>query len=138
MEADENFRNLFSTITIQSQERDPDRYINLGNKYLYINDITFHSDKKQIRGILRLVRKDALPLLMDTSTDETTDLNLLENQGLVENTHFLIDYTKKIKKLVLEYNQFGAKLSDLCFYLEDIGIKKCNLVTLTPMYLSFC
>lgn len=132
----ENFRNLFSTITIQSQQRDPERYINLGNKSLFINDIRFHPEKKQIRGILRLVRKDALPLLMDTTTDETTDLNLLENQGLVENTHFLIDYTKKIKKLVLEYNQFGAKLSDLCFYLEDIGIKKCDLVTLTPMYIT--
>jgi len=132
---EENFRNLFSIITIQSQQRKPDRYINLGNKSLYINDIKFHPDKKQIRGILRLVRKDALPLLMDTSTDETTDLDLLENQGLVENTHFLIDYAKKIKKLVLEYNQFGAKLSDLCYYLEEIGIKKCDLITLTPMYI---
>ena len=79
--AEENFRNLFSIITIQSQQRKPDRYINLGNKSLYINDIKFHPDKKQIRGILRLVRKDALPLLMDTSTDETTDLDLLENQA---------------------------------------------------------
>lgn len=135
-DAQENFRNLFSTITIQSQQRDPERYINLGNKSLFINDIKFHPDKKQIRGILRLVRKDALPLLMDTSTDETTDLNLLETQGLVENTHFLVDYAKKVKKLVLEHNQFGAKLSDLCFYLEDIGRKKCDLVTLTPMYIT--
>lgn len=133
---EENFRKLFSMITIQSQQRSPERYIGLGNKSLYINDIRFHPLEKQIRGILRLVRKDALPLLMDTSTDETTDLTLLENQGLVENTHFLIDYTKKIKKLVLEFNQYGAKLPDLCYYLEDIGKKKCELLALTPMYIT--
>lgn len=132
----EQFRNLFSTITKMSKDRDPKRYITYNKKSLFINEIKFHPTEKQIRGILRLVRQDALPMLMDTRTDETQDLELLEHQGLVESSHFIIDYSKKTRKLAFEYNQFGAKLADFCFYLQSIGQSKCNLLSVAPMYIT--
>ena len=130
------FRELFSTITQMAAARNPLRFVKDGAKTLYINQIQFHGNVKQIHGILRLIRRDAPPELFNSNNDETREIELLENESLVENTHFIIDYSKKNKVLVLESNLHGAKIKELITYLEKIGREYCNLQSVVPIFIS--
>jgi len=61
---------------------------------------------------------------MNIQTDETRGIEAQEEEGLVETTHFIIDYSGEQKKLAIEYNMFGARMGDFVKYIQNIGINK--------------
>ena len=120
----DHFRGLFEIIVTLAKTKAKIRYQRSGEKSIFIQDVKFHPDLKQISGKLRCIRTDILPEIMNTKTDEARGIEALAEEGLLETTHFIIDYSKKDKKLALEYNQFGAKINDFILYIQNIGLHK--------------
>mgnify|MGYP005828976029 CR=1 FL=1 len=118
-----DFDSFFKTLTSLSKTRASIRYQRFGDKYVFIQGI--ENKNGMIKAKMRCVRMDLLPELMDISTDETKEIEAKEKEGVVETTHFIIDYRKKSKIiLALEYNHYGSKITDLVGYIQRIGIHK--------------
>lgn len=116
-----DFETFFETLTRLAKTRAKIRYQRFGDKYIFIQGID--NQDNLLKGKMRCVRKDLLPELMNTETDETKGIDAKEEEGLVETTHFIIDYRKDGKVfLSLEYNHYGSKISDLVNYIERVGI----------------
>ena len=122
------FQALLSKINRLAANRSSDRYQQFGDKELFINEQVFANEARLniIKGKLLSVRRDFFPEIIDTTTDNLRDIiTSLESDGVVETSHFLIKERDRNRtntiKLALEYNQFGARVNDLRFYLEAIG-----------------
>jgi hypothetical protein len=131
----DQFREIFRIIIALAKTRANIRYQEFGEKSIFIQDVKVEPVNKVIIGKLRCVRKDILPEIMNTKTDEARGIEAKEEEGLVETTHFVIDYSKKKKKLAIEYNQFGAKIGDFVRYIQNIGVSKKAVKTIgfTPI-----
>lgn len=128
-------REFFAMIKKLATTRAKIRYQQLGPKAIFIQDVTIKPVDKVITGKLRCVRKDILPELMNTVTDEARGIEAKDEEGLVETTHFIIDFSRKKKRLAIEFNQFGARIDDFIMYLEQVGmaIKATKSVGFAPM-----
>lgn len=126
---------LLKMVHALSKTRANIRYQNFGEKSIFIHDIAFVGEGKQITAKLRCIRKDLLPEIMNTKTDEAREIDAKEEEGLVETTHIVLDLATDKIKLAIEYNQFGAKINDLILYLKAIGqVKKiCSDVGFIPV-----
>ncbi len=131
----DQFREIFRIIISLAKTRSSIRYQEFGEKSVFIQDVKIEAANKLVVGKLRCVRSDILPELMNKKTDEARGIEAKEEEGLVETTHFVIDFSKKKKKLAIEYNQFGAKVTDFVHYLQKIGINKkaLKVVGFTPI-----
>ncbi len=119
----ETIIDLFTKINQLKINKDPARFEQYGDKYIYITDIVINKTTKQIDGKVLHIRKDAFPELMDISDDKIRDVEATKNEGIVEKTHFILSYKKKEMTLSFEHNQYGARISDFAFYLEQKGLK---------------
>jgi hypothetical protein len=119
----ETIIDLFTKINQLKIDKDPARFEQYGDKYIYITDIVINKTTKQIDGKVLHIRKDAFPELMDISDDKIRDVEATTNEGIVEKTHFILSYKKKEMTLSFEHNQYGARISDFTFYLEQKGLK---------------
>jgi len=131
----DQFREIFMIIISLAKTRANIRYQEFGEKSIFIQDVKIEPANKLVIGKLRCVRSDILPEIMNKKTDEARGIEAKDEEGLVETTHFVIDFSKKTKKLAIEYNQFGAKVTDFVHYLQNIGINKKALKTVgfTPI-----
>lgn len=131
----DQFREIFRIIISLAKTRANIRYQEFGEKSIFIQDVKIEPANKLVIGKLRCVRSDILPEIMNKNTDEARGIEAKEEEGLVETTHFIIDFSKKTKKLAIEFNQFGAKVTDFVHYLQNIGINKNALKTVgfTPI-----
>ena len=84
--------------------------------------------RKRYTEKIRLVR-DVSPEVLNTATDEAHEIELLDNQGFVETSHFTLSY-KGAKRMAFEYNEIGPKCHEFVRYLEQIGQR----VKLQAMY----
>jgi len=115
------FREFYSLITKLAQTKDPLRYQIIGEKILFIQDIKFVPNERKIKGKLRCVRKDILPEIINMKNDITKGIEVEDEEGIVETTHFVIDYSKTEKRIAFEFNQFGARINDFVYYCSVIG-----------------
>ena len=95
---DDPFQEIFRIIIKLANTKAFIRYQEFGEKSIFIQEVKFEPANNVITGKLRCVRKDILPELMNTTTDEARGIEAKEEEGLVETTHFVIDYSKKKKK----------------------------------------
>lgn len=122
---DGNFlRALFQKIIELSKEKSTLRYKEIGQRMICIQEISFEPAEKKIIGKLKSVRTDVFPEILDMETDKTRDIEAKESEGLVETSHFIIDYKKKKPLLAIEFNQYGGKVVDLVSYIDLIGVKE--------------
>lgn len=122
---DGNFlRELFQKIISLSKQKSSLRYREIGQRMICIQEIKFEPSEKKIIGKLKSVRTDVFPEILDMDTDQTRDIEAKESEGLVETSHFIIDYKKKKPVLAMEFNQFGGKVIDLVSYIDLIGVKE--------------
>ena len=112
---------VFNTVITLARTRADIRYQDYNEKSIFMQGLSVNENDKTITGKLRCIRKDLLPEIMNTKTDESRDLDAKEEEGLVETTHFIIDYSKPTMKLAIEHNQFGAKIGNFVDYLQRIG-----------------
>ena len=116
---------MFVILIQLAKSRAKIRYQQFGERAIFIQGVKVDKNNNLIDGKLRCIRKDLLPELMNTDTDESRGIEAKEAEGLLETTHFVIDYSKENSPLLsIEYNQFGAKIGDLVLYLKNIGISK--------------
>ncbi|NVO84484.1 DUF6731 family protein [Hymenobacter terrestris] len=130
----EHFVELFKQVVKMSEDRADDRYVKSIDKRLFIQGIRFVGKDKQIHGQLRAVRLDISPEILNMKTDQARDIEMAEEEGIVETTHFVLDYRKKRHRIGIEYNVAGAKAHELALYLEKVGAKAGLLkVHLSPI-----
>jgi hypothetical protein len=130
----EHFVTLFNQIITMSNSRDALRYFRSGDKRLFIQGITFVPSLKQIHGKLRAVRLDIAPEVLNMSTDTARDIEMAEEEGIVETTHFVLDYRRNRRRLAVEYNAAGAKAHEFGGYLQHVGGRAgLQSVLLTPV-----
>jgi hypothetical protein len=58
------------------------------------------------------------------TNDIVTDLEDRGSDGIMDTSHFIIDFRRTKTILALEYNHSGAKIEDFVKYMEKIGISK--------------
>lgn len=119
---DEDFQSFFKTLTSLAKTKAKIRYQRFGDKYVFIQGI--NNKNGLLKAKMRCIRMDLLPELMNMSTDETIEIDAKEQEGVVETTHFIIDYRKEKIILSLEYNHYGSKITDLVNYIQRIGVHK--------------
>lgn len=117
----DKFLGFFSIIAKLAKNKNKLRYQPVYEAKVFMQDVKFIDAEKRIIGKMLYVKMDVFPELIDTITDETKDIETLESQGIVETTHFVIDYSKNVKKIAIEYNHAGAKIGDFITYFQLIG-----------------
>jgi hypothetical protein len=119
------FPELFARITACVNAKEAVRYVQVGDKLIFINEIAFNGATRVIKGKLLSIRMDLFPELHNTASDITRAIEAEDEDGIVETTHFVIDYSRKNKKfLSLEWSHSGAKYWDFVAYLHELGSKK--------------
>ncbi len=119
----------FSIIKSFTNSRDKMRYQEFGEKLIFIQNIHIEKQNKIIEGKLLCIRKNILPEIMNTKTDTARGIEAKEEEGLVETTHFVMNYYSGNAKLAIEYNQFGARVGDFVRYIEGIRSFKNIIVS---------
>lgn len=61
------------------------------------------------------------------TTDNITEIEGNDNDGIVDTTHIIIDFRRRSTVLAIEYNHNGAKIMDIVSYLQRIGINQSIL-----------
>ncbi|MFT7546035.1 MAG: hypothetical protein ACI8YO_002826, partial [Gammaproteobacteria bacterium] len=121
----DRYAEMFAMLIQLAKSRAKIRYQQFGERAIFIHGVKVDSDNSLILGKLRCVRKDLLPEIMNTNTDVARGIDAKEEEGLLETTHFIIDYSKISRPVLsLEHNQFGAKIGDFVLYLKNIGQSK--------------
>lgn len=118
----ESLTTFFDTLTNLSVTRARIRYQYFGERYIYIQGVS--NDRNIIMGKLRSIRDDIFPQLINMTNDEVTDLEDRGSDGIMDTSHFIIDFRKRTTILALEYNHSGAKIDDFVKYIEKIGVSK--------------
>lgn len=110
----EIFRHIIELNTHKARER----FIK-GPGYLSCTrEVLFRTNENIIQGKLLRIRMDSFPELIDVAEDIVKDIVKGEDDGVVESTHFMIKYTKKAVTIAMEFNQFGAKINELKWYVD--------------------
>ncbi|PIF62125.1 hypothetical protein [Flavobacterium sp. 11] len=122
----ENLSTFFDTLTNLSVTRARIRYQYFGERYVFIQGVS--NGGNIIQGKLRSIRDDIFPQLINMTNDEVTDLEDRGSDGIMDTSHFIIDFRRNKTILALEYNHSGAKIDDFVKYIEKIGISK-ELIT---------
>jgi hypothetical protein len=130
----ENLSTFFDALTNLSVTRANIRYQYFGDRYIYIQGVK--NESNVIQGKLRSIRNDIFPQLIDMSSDEVTDLADRGNDGIMDTSHFIIDFRRQNTILALEYNHSGAKIDDFVKYMEKIGISKSIIDKLGYQFLT--
>ncbi len=127
-ETSKTISNLFETFTKMSRTGAKIRYQYFGDKYVSVHGV--NNENGIMKGKLRSIRTDAFPEGINMTTDIVENLDTAKFDGIVETSHFIIDYRKTEIILALEYNHHGAKIEDFIRYIERVGIsyKICKKV----------
>lgn len=113
---------IFDKIIELNDKNSSTKFYSFGseNTAICTRNITHNCNNKQILGKILKVRKDMFPELFNTRSDTIKDIEAGEDEGIVEATHFLIDYNKQ-PTIAIEYNQYGARVNNLYFYFQYVG-----------------
>ncbi|MFC4232159.1 hypothetical protein ACFOW1_09670 [Parasediminibacterium paludis] len=120
----DKFREFFSAFS--KLGKSGVRYQQYGNKRIFMQEVKFKADRKLITGKLLSVRTDLFPEFINFTTEEISgiDAEELKIDGIVDTVHFVIDYTKDIPVVAVEYNEFGARFNDFLQYVHKVGTFK--------------
>jgi hypothetical protein len=99
---------------------DTNRYLKINDKSIFVQDLVVHPATREVSGKISSVDKEVFPEILNTENDTRRGIEALEQEGVVETSHFIIKYGAVIR-IALEYNRQGAKINDLCNYLQRIG-----------------
>lgn len=125
---DNNLIRSFEKIEEIVTKKKADRFVILNGTRLFLNKLSFDSKKEFIFGRLYKVRDDVFPEIYDFKAENSEDFIIDKNKGLVEATHFVINFkSKDIVNLIVEYNHYGARTTDLIWYLHEMT-KKTKII----------
>ena len=131
-----NYLQCLQHVNKLVSDKNKSRYLKRENDTLFFGQLDFIPDKKYIKGKLFKVRNDIFPQLINMTNEDISDLIIDEEQGVLETTHFLIDYRRKNKaQIALEYNHYGARITEFVKYLSYLGrqTKTIKRVDMTPL-----
>lgn len=115
------YMDIFKHISDVNKARDESRIIKHRNGRLFSSGFRYYASDKRLTGKLFYVREDVFPEIIKLSNEEIRDFQLDIDEGMLETTHFVLDYSKSIPLLAIEYNHHGARITDLEYYLKKFG-----------------
>ncbi len=115
------FIDFWEHISKNSNKDSAEKFKTLGEKDVYLRDVIIDSTNRKIKGKIISIRTDALPEIGDRRTGQVRDMNVEEWEDVIETTHFVMDYSKQVKRLCIEFNQFGPRFQELINCLIKIG-----------------
>ncbi|MBV6484315.1 MAG: hypothetical protein KFKLKKLM_00811 [Flavobacteriales bacterium] len=115
------YKDLLKYISDLSKNQNPSRVVSNSKGKLFTSGFRYLPAKKQVRGKLYFVREDVFPQIIKLSDESIRDFQIDAEEGMLETTHFIIDYSKPVPRIALEYNHHGARINDLVFYLTKMG-----------------
>lgn len=121
------FRAVVQTIIDAVTQKKEIRLYDINYRTVCIRELRIDNDTQLAYGKLCAIRRDANPELINILTDSTRDLIIEENEGIIETSHFVIDFKRKFPLVALEFNQQGAKITDFIYYVNRIG-RSANLI----------
>lgn len=98
------YQELLKYISDLSKNQDPTRVISNSKGKLFTSGFRYIPLKKQVRGKLYFVREDVFPQIIKLSDETIRDFQIDAEEGMLETTHFIIDYSTSVPKIALEYN----------------------------------
>ena len=127
--SEQAIKEVFQLLIRLNEEKSQDRFLKGFGFSTCTRNILFRTSQKIIEGKLLRVRTDVFPELINTVDDVIRDIEASEDDGIVEVTHFLINYTKPSSIIIaFEFNQYGAKVNDFKWYfnhfLKSIGVSQ--------------
>ena len=117
----EPFHDVFEAILKEINNDGVFRYMPYADKTFVIPEISINQHTGFIQGKLFAIRGEDFPEVYNLTTALTRDFDAADNEGLVETSHFVINYKKLHPTVAFEYNQYGAKITDLARYLGNIA-----------------
>ena len=92
------------------------------------------STRYPIKGMLGLIRKDALPLIFKETTGDTSGIEIdPENEGLYEPIHFIIWKIGNNNIIGVEYNFYGPRPQRISWYLQRVAQEYVDKVIMQPI-----
>lgn len=129
------YKNIFKHINDLCLKQDPKRIVATANGRLFFSTLKYVPSKQQIRGKLLFVREDFFPQIINLTDEKIRDLQVEVDEGMLETTHFILDYSTHVPKLALEYNHFGARISDFIYYIKKFSREIRIAITCDPKFL---
>lgn len=113
-----DYFSIFDLISERNQKKDKSRILKNGNKSLNLFVTNSDADKKMAFGKIVDIRMDAFPELIKTSDDKVRDIEVDEDEGILESSHFVLSVKGDRLILSLEHNQYGPRISDF-YYIAN-------------------
>lgn len=127
-----DYFSIFDIITDRNQKKDKSRIMKNGNKSLNLFVSNSDAAKKIAYGKIVDIRMDAFPELIKTSDDKVRDIEVDDDEGILESSHFVLSVKGDRLILSLEHNQYGPRISDFYFiansYLFSNEILKTHII----------
>ena len=134
--SDNRIRDYFALLQGLSKDKDVLRYQDIRDRKILMQRVVFKPEMKLATGLIRSVRNDLFPELMDMVKDESRPIETQEYEGIVETSHFLFDYSGKSLRLAIESNRDGADIEEFILYLRFIGIELGILTEIGYVYVA--
>jgi hypothetical protein len=117
-------------ITQMAVERNERRYLQILEKSIFVQDIAFDGPRAEIIGKISSINKNVFPEIQNTLDDTRRGIEAAEQEGIVETSHFIIKYGRRLR-IGIEHNYQGAKILDFCNYVQRIGSNNEFLTSVT-------
>ena len=113
--------HLLRTVTQENDQRGAGRFFVYGDKTFCVQGLTIRENEELAFGKLCTIRTEDFPMMFNMRNDSTRDLDAEEFEGIVEFSHFVINYKPHPVRIAFEFNQYGAKIQDLARYFSHVG-----------------
>jgi hypothetical protein len=96
------------------------------HREMFIDYVALTGPEKKIKFSIALFRKNNTPWVKPEDSIDLVPLNEI-NGSLVERTHFFIDYSREPAIVCVQYNHYGARFTDILFYLRFLSKNKLKI-----------
>ncbi|PHK34707.1 hypothetical protein VF13_37850 [Nostoc linckia z16] len=124
----DSFMKLLKAVIDENNSRSRNSFFVYDGRTFCIQGLTIRDAEKIAFGKLCAIRSEDFPQVFNLRNGSTRNFDAEDFEGLVEFTHFVINYKPKYERIAIEYNQYGGKILDFVRYLEHIG-KVSGIVT---------
>lgn len=113
------FNSIFDIISDLNKKKDKKRFVKNGDKLLNLVVSKIDDTSKKIYGKVLNIRMDNFPEILKTTDDKIRDIEVDDDEGILETSHFILSYSKNKLILALEHNQYGPRVSDFHYFINS-------------------
>jgi hypothetical protein len=116
-----SFVELLDRLETDINIKNPARLFLYSDRTFCVDNLTVRKADNLAFGRLCAIRAEDFPQVFNLTNGDTRDFDALESEGLVEYSHFVINYEPLNPHIAIEYNQYGGKILDFVRYFIYAG-----------------